>query len=63
MFHRSGHAGPAATVVLGETDPAVRNRILGPPNGGPATERRELCPPAELAEVARAAVGGVPLST
>nr|BFE89056.1 hypothetical protein GCM10020093_116570 [Planobispora longispora] len=57
-YHRSGHRGPTATVVLGEHRPGVHNMMLGPPDGVPSTSRRERCPAAEalalLDPVARA---------
>lgn len=53
LFQRSGHVGPSATIVLGEDDPAERNLILGSPDRVPTAERRELCPPVEVADAAR----------
>ncbi len=51
LFHRSGHRGLTATLVLGEQHEGVDNLVLGPLDGSPRPEApRETCAP----EVARA---------
>ncbi|MFD0477653.1 hypothetical protein ACFQ0B_62795 [Nonomuraea thailandensis] len=41
-YHRNGHRGAAATVVLGVPRPGVRDTVLGPPGQPPRSERREV---------------------
>ncbi|MET8048980.1 MULTISPECIES: hypothetical protein [unclassified Streptosporangium] len=44
QYHRSGHRGRTATVVLGEHRPGVHNLVLGPLDGELSTSRRESYP-------------------
>ncbi|MBG0829616.1 hypothetical protein HS041_17760 [Planomonospora sp. ID67723] len=47
-YHRSGHRGATATVVLGEHRPGAYNLVLGPPAGRSSAGRREPCPAEEV---------------
>ena len=57
LFHRSGHRGMTATLVLGEQHEGRENLILGPLNGYPWHDsRREECSPDEARELLRRVV-------
>lgn len=52
VFHRSGHRGLTATIVLGEHHEGRDNLVLGPVNGEPRNELpREACSPQEIRDL------------
>lgn len=64
LFHRSGHRGPTATLVLGEQHEGLENLFLGPLNGyRGANSSRVRCSPAEVRALLRAITPRGPAGT
>ncbi|MGW1076533.1 hypothetical protein [Streptomyces sp. NPDC002537] len=64
LFHRSGHQGVTATIVLGEHYEDRDNLVLGPVDAEPGADLpREACSPDEARELLKRIMGSVPPRT